>query len=99
MTIFVVILTLFSSLMHIYLTWAVSRLGWIAGATLQPAVWRGSLLLWLLFVVGVRAAFHPSGRLAVVFERFAFDWLGILFLATSVLWLYCSIRGSLTGRS
>jgi len=93
MNIFVVILSLFSALMHIYLTWAFTRLGWTAGITSQHTVWLFSLLVWLLFIVGVLAAFNPTGRLAVVFERFAFDWLGILFLATSILLLLDLLTG------
>jgi predicted MPP superfamily phosphohydrolase len=93
MNIFVVILTLLSTLMQLYLTWAVCRLGWVAGVTSQRTVWLGSLLLWLLFIAGVRAAFNPSGRLAVILERFTFDWLGILFLATSVLLLFDLLTG------
>ncbi len=93
MNIFVVILTLSSSLMHIYLTWAVIRLGWISGVTSPLTVWLCSLLVWLIFVIGLRAAFNPSGRLAVVLERFAFDWLGILFLATSILLLFDLLTG------
>ena len=93
MNIFVVLLTLFTTLMHLYLTWAVCRLGWVAGVTSQRVVWLISLLLWLLFVAGVRAAFNPSGRLAVVLERFAFDWLGILFLATSILLFFDVLTG------
>lgn len=93
MNIFVVILTLFTALIHIYLTWAVGRLGWVAGITSQRIVWLCSLLLWLLFLAGVRAAFNPTGRLAMVLERFAFDWLGILFLATSVLLFFDLLTG------
>jgi len=90
MIMFVVIFTFFSTLMHVYLTWSVSRLDWVVGMTSQRAVWLCSLLLWLLFVAGVWAAFNPSGRLMVLLERFTFDWLGILFLATSIL-LLCDL--------
>jgi uncharacterized protein len=93
MNMFVVILSLFSTLMHIYLTWGVGRLGWISGLTSQRVVLLCSLLLWLLFIAGVHAAFNPSGRLASVLERFAFDWLGILFLATSILLLFDLLTG------
>ena len=93
MNIFVVIFTLISTVMHIYLTWAVSRLGWVSGLTSQRLLWLCSLLLWLLFIIGVRAAFNPAGRLAVILERFTFDWLGILFLATSVLLFFDLLTG------
>jgi len=93
MNIFVVILTLFSTLMHIYLTWGISRLGWITELASLRVVWLCSLLLWLLFMAGVRTAFNPSGRLAAMLERFAFDWLGILFLATSILLLFDLLTG------
>ena len=93
MNMFIVILTLFSTLMQIYLTWTASRLGWIAEVTSQRTVWLISLFLWLLYIVGVHAAFNPSGRLTVILERFTFDWLGILFLATSVLLFFDLMTG------
>lgn len=93
MNMFVILLALFSTLMHVYLTWSVSRLDWLVGMTSQRAVWLCSLLLWLVFLAGIWAAFNPSGRLTVLLERFTFDWLGILFLATSILLLFDLLTG------
>ena len=44
MAMFVFILTLFSTLMHVYVSWSISRLDWVVGMTSQRAVWLCSLL-------------------------------------------------------
>jgi len=93
MNIFIILFTLISSLMHVYLTWAFGRMGWVNSLISQQILWLCSLLLWLLFIFGVRAAFNPSGRFAEVLERFTFDWLGILFLATSILLFFDLLTG------
>jgi len=93
MSIFIIIFTLICTLMHVYVTWTISRLGWVNSLISQQIQWLCSLLLWLLFIFGVRAAFNPSGRLAEIFERFTFDWLGILFLATSILLFFDLLTG------
>jgi predicted MPP superfamily phosphohydrolase len=90
---FVVMLALLSTVMHVYLTWSVCRLDWITGLVSQRVVWLCSLMLWLLFIAGMRAAFNPSGWLAVLLERFTFDWLGILFLATVIVLLFDLLTG------
>lgn len=93
MNMFVIIFVLSSTLMHGYLTWSISRLGWIHQLLSQRSVWLFSLVLWLLFLAGVWAASDPSTRMAIRLERFAFDWLGILFLTTSIVLLLDLLTG------
>ncbi len=82
---FVVIVTLITTLMHAYLTWRVGSLGWFATGPAHRMVWLVSLVIWLLYLTGIRFALSPGGKLAFLAERIAMDWLGVLFIGTSVL--------------
>ncbi len=82
---FVVILTLLTTLMHAYLTWRIGSLNWLASCPAHRNLWLVSLGIWLIYVAGIRFALSPGGKLAFLLERITMDWLGVLFIATTVL--------------
>ena len=82
---FVVILGLLTTLLHLYISWRVGSLNWFASEPAQRMVWIASLIIWLLYLAGIRYAMVPGGKLAFLFERMAMDWLGILFITSTVL--------------
>ncbi len=82
---FVIILGLITTLMHAYLTWRVGSLSWFASGAAHRNLWLVSLGIWLLYIAGIRFALSPGGKLAFLLERITMDWLGLLFIATSIL--------------
>lgn len=81
---FVIIVGLITTLLHIYITWRISSVGWFASPQAQRTVWLVALGTWLLYIAGIRYALSPGGKLAFLLERIAMDWLGVLFIATCV---------------
>jgi uncharacterized protein len=90
---FVVILGLLTTLMHIYITWRIGSLSWFADAPAHRYLWLVSLGVWLLYLVGIRYALSPGGKLAFLLERISMDWLGILFIGTTVLLTFDLLTG------
>jgi uncharacterized protein len=82
---FVIIITLLTTLMHAYLTWRIGTLEWFSSVQVQRSLWFVSFIIWLTYLVGIRFAINPGGKLAFLLERISMDWLGVLFIGTTVL--------------
>ena len=76
---FSIVLNLIGTLFHFYVAHRVYRLGFIRSRIPAKAWWLGALLVWLVYIAGVR-----MGDEAIDWrwwpEQFALTWLGILFL-------------------
>lgn len=82
---FILILTLVASLMHGYLFWRIASLPWVSAYSLRKRLWFVAFLLWALFVLGMVFGHDGRGGLASLAERLAMDWLGVLFIATTMM--------------
>ncbi|ABM02369.1 metallophosphoesterase [Psychromonas ingrahamii 37] len=81
---FTLILNLIASLMHGYLTWRIASLNCFKPVHLRRRLWLLSLTLWLLYLVGIHAGDDVSGSLLSLLNQLALNWLGALFLATTI---------------
>jgi uncharacterized protein len=90
---FVIIITLLTTLMHAYLTWRIGTLEWFSSVQVQRSLWFVSFIIWLTYLVGIRFAIKPSGKLAFLLERISMDWLGVLFIGTIVLLTFDLLTG------
>ena len=82
---FITILTFIVSLMHGYLFWRMASLPWFSVSSRRKKLWIVALLIWLLFLVGSVLGHESQAVFASVLERLAMDWLGILFIAATVM--------------
>ena len=82
---FILILTLAASLMHGYLFWRMASLPWVGAHMGRKRLWALALFVWLLYVLGSVLGHDGRGGLASVMERLAMDWLGVLFIASTVM--------------
>ena len=82
---FITILSIIVSLMHGYLFWRISSLPWFRRAPRRKYLWIVALLIWILFILGSVLGHGNEGGFSSVLERLAMDWLGILFIATTVM--------------
>jgi len=83
--VFILILTLVASLMHGYLFWRIASLPWVGTHSRRKRLWGTALVLWLLYLVGVFFGHDGGGGWVSSLERLAMDWLGVLFIATTVM--------------
>ena len=82
---FIVILTFVVTLMHAYLFWRIASLPWFVNASARKRLWRAAVVVWLLFILGSVLGHGHQGLFASILERLAMDWLGVLFIAMTVL--------------
>lgn len=82
---FILILTLVASLMHGYLFWRIASLPWFAAHSRRKRLAILAFLLWSLYALGSVFGHDGSGGIASVMERLAMDWLGVLFISTTVM--------------
>ncbi|MCW8831041.1 MAG: hypothetical protein OQK32_05905, partial [Gammaproteobacteria bacterium] len=82
---FITILLLIVSLMHGYLFWRIASLPWFSVAGRRKRIWLVALSIWVLFLAGSVLGHESQAVFASVLERLAMDWLGILFIAASVM--------------
>lgn len=82
---FIVILLLVVSLMHGYLFWRIASLPWLISPARRKRFWIVALLIWALFLVGSVLGHGNGGGFTRVLERLALDWLGMLFIAATVM--------------
>lgn len=82
---FITILSIIVSLMHGYLFWRIASLPWFSSHPRRKRLWIAALLIWLLFILGSVLGHGNDGWFSSVMERLAMDWLGVLFIATTVM--------------
>ena len=82
---FGLILNVVATLMHGYLTWRIGSLHCCQPARRRRRLWLSSLTLWLLYLTGIQFCHDASGGVAGLLDRLALDWLGALFIATTVM--------------
>lgn len=82
---FILVLTIVASLMHGYLSWRIASLPWIGTRSRRRRIWLAAFVLWMLFVLGMEFGHDGSGGPASLAERLAMDWLGVLFIAATVM--------------
>ena len=82
---FITILLFIVSLMHAYLFWRIASLPWFAVSARRKQLWIVALLIWVLFLVGSVLGHESQAAFASVLERLAMDWLGMLFIAATVM--------------
>ncbi|MDH5711886.1 MAG: metallophosphoesterase, partial [Gammaproteobacteria bacterium] len=82
---FIVVLIFVVMLMHIYLFWRIASLPWFMSPRRRRQLWIAALLVWLLFILGSFLGHGHQGLFASIMERLAMDWLGVLFIAMTVL--------------
>ena len=82
---FITILSFIVSLMHGYLFWRIASLPWFNNSYLRKHLWIAALIIWLLFILGSVLGHGNDGWFSSVMERLAMDWLGVLFIATTVM--------------
>lgn len=82
---FVLILIAVVSLMHGYLFLRIASLPLVSHYLPGKWFWSVALVLWLLFVLGAVYGHDGHGGLAGWMERIAMDWLGVLFISSSVM--------------
>lgn len=101
---FIATLTLVVSLMHGYLFWRIASLPWFSSHLRSKHLWIVALLIWILFILGSLLGHGGEGWFSSVMERLAMDWLGVLFIAATVmlvvdlltgfgLWVKCYLIG------
>jgi predicted MPP superfamily phosphohydrolase len=83
--VFVLILSLVATLLQGYLTWRIGSLACLSTAPRRRRLWLLSLVLWLLYLAGIYLGHYADGGLAGLLERLAMDWLGVLFIATTLM--------------
>lgn len=82
---FGLILNAVATLMHGYLTWRIGTLHCCQPARRRRRLWLSSVTLWLLYLAGIQFGHDASGGMAGLLDRLALDWLGALFIATTVM--------------
>ena len=82
---FITLLILIVSLMHAYLLWRVASLPWFGVSPRRKQLWIAALFIWVLFLVGSVLGHESQTVFASVLERLAMDWLGMLFIAATVM--------------
>ncbi len=82
---FGLILNLIATLMHGYLTWRVGSLHCFNTVQRHRKLWLSSLALWLLYLAGIYLGHDASGAVTSLLDRIALDWLGVLFIATTIM--------------
>lgn len=80
-----IIIIFLSGLMHGYVFLRMASLPWVSSHARLRGMWLAALVLWVLFILGAVYGYDGSGRLASWLERFALDWLGVMFIATMVV--------------
>ncbi len=84
---FTIILSMVAMLMQGYLTWRISSLKWFGVE--RRRIWLISLLVWLIFTAAIQfghdAGASPYKAIILLLEQLALDWLGALFIATTVM--------------
>jgi len=83
--VFILILTLVASLMHGYLFWRIASLPFVSTHSRRKVLWALAVGIWLLYLLSVFYGHDGSAGLPSWLERMAMDWLGILFIATTVM--------------
>jgi len=76
--------------MHLYLFWRVSSLPMVGTPSRRKGLWFSAVVLWLLYTLGVAYGHDGHTGLASWLERLSMDWLGMLFIATTVM-LVCDL--------
>jgi predicted MPP superfamily phosphohydrolase len=79
------LLILAGSLLHAYLFWRISSLPWVNTHLRKRRLWLSAALLWLLYVVGNLYGHGGTGGITGRLGGFAMDWLGVLFIATTMM--------------
>jgi len=87
---FTLILTLVASLMHAYLFWRIASLPWIGTPSRRKGLWLTAVILWLLYTLGIAYGHDGHSGLASWLERLSMVWLGMLFIASTVM-LACDL--------
>jgi predicted MPP superfamily phosphohydrolase len=82
---FGLILTLIASLMHGYLAWRISSLEWFDSGLRRHHFLLLALSLWLIYLSGTLFSHDATGGIAVLLDRLSLDWLGGLFITTTVM--------------
>jgi predicted MPP superfamily phosphohydrolase len=82
---FIIILTLVGTLLHLYLFWHLAMLPGLRRGRAFRNLWLIALVLWLLYAVGSFYGHDSAGGLAAWLERLAMDWLGVLFIGSVVM--------------
>ena len=82
---FITILSIIVSLMHAYLFWRIASLPWFSSRSRRKRLWIAALLIWTLFILGSILGHGNVGWFSSVMERLAMDWLGLLFIAATVM--------------
>lgn len=83
--VFGLILTLLASLMHGYLSWRIASLPWFDTGRRRRKLLLLAFALWLLYLSGVLFVHDATHGIAQGLDRFAMDWLGGLFITTTVM--------------
>ena len=82
---FIIVLTLVITLMHGYLFWRLASLPWFSIAPRRKRLWIVALLIWLFFFVGGVLGHDSRGQISSAIENLAMLWLGVLFIASTVM--------------
>lgn len=90
---FIIILALVATLMHGYLTWRVASLKPFAIEHRRLGIWLASLCIWLICIAGIRFGHASGGGLFALLEQLALDWLGILFMVTTIMLVIDVVTG------
>lgn len=82
---FIVVLILVITLMQAYLFWRIASLPWFAEGARRKQLWLVALLIWLFFFGGGVLGHDSRGAISSAIESLAMLWLGVLFIASTVM--------------
>jgi len=71
--------------MHGYLSWRITTLHYFRTPQRKHRFWILSLGIWLTYLIAIQLRHGSQGSLTSLLEQLALDWLGVLFIATTVM--------------
>lgn len=77
---FSLILNVVGSVLHLYCTWRIGSLPMVRRRVGLRGWCVASVVVWVIYITGVRIGDEPVGLIAWVMSQFAFHWLMTLFL-------------------